>query len=405
MRQTFFFGLCLVAISLPFSPRLNSISIVLLTLFWIAEGSFREKLNRLNQDKLILLFVIFYVWFAIGMFYTENSSVGEFNLEKKLSLLILPLVIGTSHVYDRSMRDKVLIWFAGSVMLGVLISLGAACVYFWRSGDPGYLVHDRLATILDFQPPYFGMFVAFAVIIIAYYWHRTTDELARWKSVILLLACVLGFCFVILLSARTATLFLLFFGSTLLHTYSRKQHIWAFVAGAILVGLMGVLIASSSYLQDRYLKPVLSDIAITEGGKETGLSIRLIKWKCSVEGIMEHPFLGVGTGDGEEYLVRCYQRVNFWGMYDQYRYNSHNQYLETALTLGLPGLLLLLGSIVIPITRAHRQGDRLFLSFVSLFAFCCLTESVLERQWGIVFYTFFVSLFSFARQLEPGKQS
>ena len=168
-----------------------------------------------------------------------------------------------------------------------------------------------------------------------------------------------------------------------------------------MIGLIGVMIMRSEYLYERFIRPTLADSSVISGGGETGLSIRLVKWKCSLEGIMEYPLLGVGTGDAEDYLVKCYEQKNFWGMYQQYRFNSHNQYLETGLTLGLIGFALLLCTILFPFSIALKQKDNLLMTFLFLFSFCCLTESVLERQWGIVFYTLFASLLSFSSKASP----
>ncbi|MBK7649496.1 MAG: O-antigen ligase family protein [Flammeovirgaceae bacterium] len=151
---------------------------------------------------------------------------------------------------------------------------------------------------------------------------------------------------------------------------------------------MYVTITQSNYLNDRIATLFTSDISAIDGGKETGLSIRIVKWKCSLVGIMEAPFFGTGTGDAVDYLVSCYEKENFWGQYPQYRFNSHNQYLETTLTLGITGLISLMGCLVLPFRLAIKRRDYQLLSCIALFSFCCLTESLLERQWGIVFLTF-----------------
>jgi len=67
-------------------------------------------------------------------------------------------------------------------------------------------------------------------------------------------------------------------------------------------------------------------------------------------------------------------------------YNFHNQYLEVLVGTGIPGLLILL-AILAGIFRA-REKLLLFPFSVYILTFIFfMTESVLERQAGIVFFT------------------
>lgn len=402
VQKGFFFALCMVGITLPLYAPLNSVSIILLGVFWIGEGAFREKIAKLLHNPVILIYSAFYLWFVLGMLYTQNEHTGQFNLEKKLSLLILPVLIGTSSSYHWDMRAPVLWSFVSGTILASLISIGGAVYNYIASGEGAYFLHDKLASTIGLQPPYFGMFLSFTIVIVMSHWRSVKDKWTPMQTSILFIGLLLLVCFIVLLSARTALIFLLLYGvASWLKVNSTKQRMWGVIIGVVVIVFLSVMISRSPYLYERFVRPVLADITITSGGGETGLSIRLVKWRCSLEGIREYPLLGVGTGDAEDYLVKCYERENFWGMYEQYRFNSHNQYLETGLTLGLIGFFLLTGTIAIPALAAQREKDELLMTFLALFAFSCLTESVLERQWGIVFYTFFVSLLSFSAKRNP----
>jgi len=365
------------------------------------------KVRLLRERPIILLFIGFYGCFLIGMLYTEHLDVGRFNLEKKMSLLALPLIIGTSQSYNGDIKSNALKVFAFSLILASAACLMGALYQYFLLNDTTVFFHDKLTSTLELQAPYFGMFLVMTIIILVNHWIDARNQISSSKSVMLGIALLFLVGFVVLLSARTATAFLLLYGATSVFMLGTKRQRWfATGLGVIGIALMLTMIANSGYLQDRFIKPLMADISVTSGGQETGLSIRLVKWACSFEGVVEAPLLGVGTGDAEAFLVQCYEKENFWGKYPQYRFNSHNQYLETALTLGMVGLLVFLGTIVIPAIGALKRRDKLFLSFLALFAFCCLTESVLERQWGVIFFSLFVSLFSFSSdQAEERKRS
>jgi O-antigen ligase len=79
--------------------------------------------------------------------------------------------------------------------------------------------------------------------------------------------------------------------------------------------------------------------------------------------------------------------------------NAHNQYLETLLDIGWLGLALLLGLLGYGLVWGWRQNKLLALfMLISILAFA--TESYLEAQKGIVFFTLFWTILGSA----PKKQ-
>jgi O-antigen ligase len=116
----------------------------------------------------------------------------------------------------------------------------------------------------------------------------------------------------------------------------------------------------------------------------------LVKWSCSWQGIKENLFSGVGTGDAQDYLQGCYHERNFWGQV--FHYNSHNQFLQTGLTVGIFGMLILIFLLFFPLIVAYRKKRTLLFLFLLLVTFALMTESFFERQQGILFFCFFYSL-------------
>lgn len=71
-------------------------------------------------------------------------------------------------------------------------------------------------------------------------------------------------------------------------------------------------------------------------------------------------------------------------------FNPHNQFLQTGLEIGLLGLAVLLLLLVLVFVRAVRSGDLILTVLTASLVFNCLFESMLQRQSGIVFYTFWI---------------
>jgi len=76
--------------------------------------------------------------------------------------------------------------------------------------------------------------------------------------------------------------------------------------------------------------------------------------------------------------------------YAQLKLNAHNQFLETQLTWGIPGTVLLILMLFAPAIRRWNVYSRpLYVTFLIILITAFLFESVLVRQWGIMFYSVF----------------
>lgn len=71
--------------------------------------------------------------------------------------------------------------------------------------------------------------------------------------------------------------------------------------------------------------------------------------------------------------------------------NSHNQYFETIISLGLIGLISLLVCFIIPIfiMIKNKKFSVIYLIFVLIISFNAIFEAIFERQDGIIFFNFF----------------
>src|SRR5690349_11024588 len=95
-QRTYIICLVLIAFSLPFSTRLNSALIILLTLNWLIEGNYTRKLEKLKFNKQFYILISFYLVNIIGLLYTDNQQTGLNILVKRMSLFLFPLVLATS---------------------------------------------------------------------------------------------------------------------------------------------------------------------------------------------------------------------------------------------------------------------------------------------------------------------
>lgn len=141
---------------------------------------------------------------------------------------------------------------------------------------------------------------------------------------------------------------------------------------------------------------IIENVTQTDfSGREfTALNARVAKIHGTVKVIKEHFWMGVGIGDAHNELMQSYESIGFLhGMNREY--NSHNQYLTEILKTGIIGLILFILVLAQQWKEALQKKEVLQFIFILTSCIFFLTESVLERQMGITFFTFFTFLFSF----------
>ena len=99
LNVLFLIGASFIAIGIPFSLVMMSMGTIGVSVVYILEGGFKEKLGRLNHPvlkpiiALILLFVVALLW-------TSDLKTGARIIRKVIPLLVIPLVFsGISYPY------------------------------------------------------------------------------------------------------------------------------------------------------------------------------------------------------------------------------------------------------------------------------------------------------------------
>lgn len=163
-------------------------------------------------------------------------------------------------------------------------------------------------------------------------------------------------------------------------------------------GVASILEFEHKGLQRR-LDKILFELSIMKnGGNPSGNSVtqRFEFWRAAWHIIRQKPVFGVGTGDVKSAMNDAYVDIDS-ELYEPFRLRAHNQYLTFWVAFGLPGLILLLASIFIPLGVPVTERGFLFTSFCLVTALSYLTEDTLETQAGVTFVAFFAALFSAQR--------
>jgi len=135
-----------------------------------------------------------------------------------------------------------------------------------------------------------------------------------------------------------------------------------------------------------------------KGGMSSGHSVtqRLEFLKTACQIISENFLFGVGTGDVQEAFDKQYDE-NDSPLTARWRLRAHNQFVTFFISFGIFGFLYCVFTFLYPLFYENKQKDYWFMMFLVIAFLSMLNEDTLETHAGVTFFSYFYSLFLFAR--------
>jgi O-antigen ligase len=131
----------------------------------------------------------------------------------------------------------------------------------------------------------------------------------------------------------------------------------------------------------------------SKNNETNSVNNRLNIYKCAVQKIKEKPIFGFGINDDKQALYNCYKKELYY-LYES-KFNTHNQFLSVTMKAGIVGLIVFLFMLIYNFKLAFSLQNRLYLSLLVFFIIVMLTENILERQNGVIIFTFIINYFAF----------
>ena len=368
--------------SLVLFPRnLKSIVIVLFALILITKAIINK--HTFNW-KFFLINSSVYIFILLTVFYSEDMRYAGLKLQTMLSLLLFPLLFSLISVDDYKSiyqkKDKFLYTYILSV-LGFNISIFLwYCIKYANVFDviQHYLIIvDQKLGKFNLHPIYVSMHIGMALIFCFYLFMRK-----RNKWILLFIPLLLFFLSILLKKGPIISLIVVLFYVTVF-ILNKKTRV-----KVVLLSLTGfVFVFTSPKLRSNF-KELLNITPLTENNL-TSTNIRAEIYKSSIKPMWESLFSGYGVGDFNTVLRNSYKNE----ILKKKEYNAHNQYISFMLIGGILLLLLFLGVNFYNINLAVKQQNYLFVIISVFYLVNMMTESILERENGVIFFSFFICFF------------
>jgi len=381
----------LVWFTLPLSIRANSVSLIAFGL--VALGNALYHKPRFNRHQLILasLFLLLFAWLVLGPLIADGSLPAWKLTERKLSLVAIPLLL----LLVSGTRDDLSKWairglFAGLVLSGVHM-LAVAGLKMIQGQPAEAFTYHAFTGRYALGAIYYSFYLSAALYYLAF--RQTEPFIARYRL-------FLGIFFLALLLFSASKLFIVLSLPAIIFPFLKIIRQMSGIKKYLLpVLLLIVLLFGSIPFLNRVSELKNTDLNVVTQDRFrydtplNGLTFRMLLWRLAGE-IMadENAWLtGTGIDNSQETLDHYYARYGIYtgnpdlGDTGYLGYNFHNQFLETMVGSGIPGLLLLLA--IIPGVFLFTKKAFFFpvLFYIVTFIFF-MTESVLERQAGLVFF-------------------
>jgi len=390
----------LIIVSLLISPALNSILIGLLTILSIVKLFISSHSSNFYSQKPIVYALYIYSFFLllhiVSLFYSKDIDEAISLIVVRVPLLLIPVIFFINlklvkigiifRLYTYSVVIIGLFTILNSLYSAYLnnITLETYFNYYVRYFYVSFMPYEM-------HPTYFGLYLTSSLVILC-------DFLNKGERVAITMVMILIILFNIYLISSQMTTFssliiLAFYSFKYLKRRLKNLQFKAFVLGALLI--IGLVFINRMYFIDS-----LADNFNTENNANIinrishflnhGDITREKNWSSALSVIKENYLFGVGIGDGVNEMQK-FREQNTW-IYTA-ELNAHNQYLEEFVHFGLVGLVSFIIGLIYLLYFSIGKSISVLLWIILVFSM--ITESILNRQVGITFFSFILCALSY----------
>ncbi len=359
-------------------------------------GSFKNALLYVKEKEPWLLFwLAFVVWGFCATLTSYNvleSFIGSRNQAAGFFMLVYTLcIMGCAHLLTRVHLERVFMLFCISACFCAVVFLA------YEYDIPvlkDFATYYRQSVFTNSN--YYGYFIAIASVFFAGMFFMT-------QKLFYIISYALHI-YVLVINDTMGAYLAVFFGLIML------MILWSVKTGSVsprifvpivlfvfitFLGCMELIPCNNIGSIRKSLLKLLEDIGLVakmENGYEKAGSSRIALWIKGLKALVKSPVFGYGPDmlinrKGEQYLQVC----------------VHNEFIETALYTGIPGLILYMGGIIFLLKERLRRLKE--LSPIMIISGCVVATYLFSSFFGMRFYniTFYMYFFVGLTMLNGGE--
>lgn len=364
--------LSLIPLSLILPSQFNSISIILVSIYFFYLGYKEKSIDFTNLRPVDFTYFIIIIYaFFIDLF--RGNDLDSQRIEMTLSFLIFPFyaILNISNKQKKQVLH-IYAYTISIINLGLLVYTQVR--HYLETSWIDESFRWQLDHYIGVHPTYYSIFALFAIIIIV-------DNIKSINKILLVLAISTNTLIIFLSGAKAIIIVLAFiiiyqFIANLINRDLSKKR-------TLFLSIILVIIIISIFLTNDRVNTLLEYLFNNTYNRATGQRVAI--YKGTLNSIVnDFSFFGNGITGGYNYVKKI-SGINF---------NSHNQFLQVYLNSGVIGLMAFIYYLYSLVLRSIRDNKFIFLLFSFLIIFSSIFENIFDRQWTIVFISFFIFILS-----------
>lgn len=349
--------------------------------------------QNLKMDKEFFIFhSIFYLSVLFTLIYSENIPYAVNKLQTMSPLLVFPFLFSFFTNRFRGIILKNLNTYLLIYILSVFLFNTIVFLFFGLNRFSWEDTLRHLPEIVDvglgkfsIHPIYISMHICMAILFSTVIFLKTSRKKVRIG--LLFINFILAF--FLLIFARKGPILAFFVTgiSSLVFFAKRSNRKWIIVLFLVLLGVVFIVPNTRNRFKELYVSQELNQ------KNKTSTLIRTAIYQEVFQLIKRSPIFGYGIGDYNDRLKQSYKEKELTFLTQQ-NFNAHNQYLSAWLIGGVFSFLALLFLLGRALVLSVKHSNYWLFMTVVFYGLVMLTENILERENGVVFFAFFLSYFS-----------
>ena len=383
------YAVCGLSFSLSFPYVFTNILIVACAIIALSLIFFDPKSYSFARMSSLLVLLFFIE--VIGLVHTYDLRNGFLHLERKSVFVLLPIIFSISELSTEFNKKKIWDFYLLGSLVVILFSFLTA-IYKVVSGEKAGIwgVNEfftlKLASAVGMSHVQFGLNISIALLYSVYQVFCVQSQNTIYRSLYVFSFVVFSI-ILMLVMAKTAIIATFAAVAFILIATKGINKSKLLLVSSVLVVLFVVSIRLFPPLKSRWEQILSPKETVIVNDKRNYYSTRTTTFSCAFKIAQENYLFGVGTGDATKFLNDCYVQI---GMNDFLDYDSHCQYLDYIIRLGVLGVILLLLVFMAPLLNStFLNKDFLQVGVLGILILCLITENMFDVAKGVLSYSFF----------------
>lgn len=375
-----FLLLCLI---IPFDEYIRALPNILLGIlvvgfpFIVSKSDFKKLVK-----KPTLIFIAFFLYLVLSSLILGRIE-GDLYILKKI-LISAGLLLLYIPVRDFEKIDKAIIFSA-------LAAMAFSIVNVFLLNDISSFEFNNPIEILLVDRLYLGLLSILSILVS----YKSLKPAYHPSNQFYVGNILLNILFVLIIGSRIAIVILLIILIVRQFYGPKKKMRLLITAGTILVTTFVFYFSNTNLVKDYFYKTETST-SNEYNQQPLNLDYRIIIWDCAYKLSVSEKFSFFGNGfqKTNANLVKCYdntiENLRTKELFQQKKFNTHNQFMDLYLSAGFVGFILFAGLIIVLFVQYRKQFFPIAL-LITMLLFG-MAENFFNRQIGAYYFGFILIL-------------